>query len=83
MVRLRAADRENVESGPQCDFWMLGLQILGVASMAASFNFIVTIFNLRCSGMKMMRMPIFTWTTLIVSLLIVFSFPAITVVRCC
>ncbi|MEZ4508048.1 MAG: cytochrome c oxidase subunit I [Thermomicrobiales bacterium] len=65
--------------GRNVDFWMLGLQILGVASMAASFNFIVTIFNLRCPGMKMMRMPIFTWTTLIVSLLIVFSFPAITV----
>lgn len=61
------------------DFWMLGLQILGVASMAASFNFIVTIFNLRCPGMKMMRMPIFTWTTLVVSILIIFAFPAITV----
>jgi cytochrome c oxidase subunit 1 len=58
---------------------MLGLQVLGVASMAASFNFIVTIFNMRCPGMKMMRMPIFTWSTLIVSLLIVFAFPAITV----
>src|SRR5215203_4108128 len=65
--------------GRNVDFWMLGLQILGVASMAASFNFIVTIFNMRCPGMKMMRMPIFTWSTLIVSLLIVFAFPAITV----
>ncbi len=65
--------------GRNVDFWMLGLQILGVASMAASFNFIVTIFNLRCPGMKMMRMPIFTWTTLIVSILIIFAFPAITV----
>jgi cytochrome c oxidase subunit 1 len=65
--------------GRNVDFWMLGLQILGVASMAASFNFIVTIFNLRCPGMKLMRMPIFTWTTLVVSILIIFAFPAITV----
>ncbi len=65
--------------GRNVDFWMLGLQILGVASMAASFNFIVTIFNMRCPGMKMMRMPIFTWSTLIVSMLIIFAFPAITV----
>jgi cytochrome c oxidase subunit 1 len=71
---------ENVwNPGRNVDFWMLGLQVLGVASMAASFNFIVTIFNMRCPGMKMMRMPIFTWSTLFVSLLIVFSFPAITV----
>src|SRR5215218_5986225 len=65
--------------GRNVDFWMLGLQILGVASMAASFNFIVTIFNMRCPGMKMMRMPIFTWSTLIVSILIVLAFPSITV----
>ncbi len=65
--------------GRNVDFWMFGIQVLGVSSMAASFNFIVTIFNLRCPGMKLMRMPIFTWTTLIVSVLIVFAFPAITV----
>src|SRR5215217_5661301 len=65
--------------GRNVDFWMLGLQILGVASMAASFNFIVTIFNMRAPGVTMMRMPIFTWATLIVSILIVLAFPAITV----
>lgn len=65
--------------GRNVDFWMLGIQVLGVASMAASFNFIVTIFNLRCPGMKMMRMPVFTWSALVVSVMIVFAFPAITV----
>ncbi len=65
--------------GRNVDFWMLGVQVLGVASMAASFNFIVTIFNLRAPGMKMMRLPIFTWSTLVVSVMIVFAFPAITV----
>src|SRR5215216_4903594 len=65
--------------GRNVDFWMLGLQILGVASMAASFNFIVTIFNMRAPGVTMMRMPIFTWSTLIVSILIVLAFPSITV----
>ncbi|MEA2531164.1 MAG: cytochrome c oxidase subunit [Thermomicrobiales bacterium] len=65
--------------GRNVDFWMLGLQILGVASMAASFNFIVTILNMRAPGVTMMRLPIFTWSTLIVSILIVLAFPAITV----
>ncbi|MFZ5478410.1 MAG: cytochrome c oxidase subunit I [Myxococcota bacterium] len=61
------------------DFWICGLQILGIASMAAGFNFIVTIFNLRAPGMTMLRMPLFTWMTLVVQFLVVLSFPCITV----
>lgn len=61
------------------DFWVLGLQILGVSSMAAAFNFIVTIINLRAPGMRMMRMPVFVWMTLVVSVLLVLAFPPITV----
>lgn len=61
------------------DFWIMGLQLLGVASIAASLNFIVTIINMRAPGMTMMRLPVFTWMTLITSFLIVLSFPAITI----
>ncbi len=61
------------------DFWMLGLQVLGVSSVAGSLNFIVTILNMRAPGVTLMRMPIFTWSTLITSILIVMAFPAITV----
>ncbi|MGB0409094.1 MAG: cytochrome c oxidase subunit I [Opitutales bacterium] len=66
-------------SGAGTDFWIMGLQILGIASLTASMNFAVTIINMRAPGMKMMRMPVFTWMTLIVSLLIIFAFPAITI----
>ncbi len=65
--------------GHGVDFWAIGLQILGVASLAAAFNFIVTIVNLRAPGMKMMRMPPFVWMTLVTSFLIIFAFPVITV----
>ena len=61
------------------DFWMLGLQILGLSSMMAGFNFIVTILNMRAPGMTMMRMPIFVWMTLVVQFLVVLAFPIITV----
>ncbi len=61
------------------DFWILSLQILGVASMLGAFNFIVTILNMRAPGMSLMRMPMFTWTTLITSILIIMAFPAITI----
>src|SRR5215208_5384984 len=70
---------QSLFSGREIDFWALGLQILGVASMAGAFNFIVTIINLRAPGMSMMRMPIFSWSTLITSVLIIMAFPAITI----
>src|SRR5688572_29688674 len=47
--------------GLNVDFWVLGLQVLGVASLAAAFNFLVTIVNMRCPGISLMRMPLFTW----------------------
>jgi cytochrome c oxidase subunit 1 len=65
--------------GHGVDFWAAGLQILGVASLAAAFNFIVTILNLRAPGMKMMRMPPFVWMTLVTAFLIILAFPIITV----
>jgi cytochrome c oxidase subunit 1 len=66
-------------TGVGTDFWIIGIQILGVASLAASFNFIVTIFNMRAPGMTMMRLPVFTWMTLVTAFLIILAFPAITV----
>ena len=61
------------------DFWMLGLQILGISSMLAGFNFIVTIVNMRAPGMTLMRMPVFIWMSFVTQFLIVLAFPAITV----
>src|SRR5205807_1917864 len=52
------------------DFWILSLQILGVSSVIAAINFIVTILNMRAPGMTMMRMPVFVWMTLVVQFLI-------------
>ena len=61
------------------DFWTLGLQITGIASLTGSINLIVTILNMRAPGMKLMRMPIFTWMQLVVQFLLVFAVPVITV----
>ncbi len=66
-------------AGTGMDFWAFGLLILGVASMASGFNFIVTIFNMRAPGMTLLRMPVFVWMTLITSFLIIFAMPIITV----
>jgi cytochrome c oxidase subunit 1 len=65
--------------GHAIDYWTIGLQVLGVASLAGAFNFITTIINLRCPGMNLMRMPVFTWMTFVTSFLIILAFPVITV----
>jgi cytochrome c oxidase subunit 1 len=61
------------------DFWVIGLQILGISSLAAGFNFITTIINMRAPGMSLMRMPIFTWMSFVVQFLVVLAFPVITI----
>jgi len=65
--------------GHNVDWWVLGVQILGLSSLATSFNMIVTIINMRAPGMGLMRMPPFVWMTLITAVLIVMAFPALTV----
>ena len=58
-------------------YWVLGLNVLGVASIAAGLNFIVTIINMRAPGMSLMKMPVFTWMTFITSILIVLALPVL------
>ena len=65
--------------GPSIDFWILGLQILGVSSMVAGINFAATVMNMRAPGMTLMRMPLFVWMSLVVQFLVILSFPIVTV----
>ena len=65
--------------GTSIDFAVLGLQILGIASLISAVNFIVTILNMRAPGMRLLRMPVFVWMTLVVALLLLFSLPIIAI----
>ena len=65
--------------GHGIDFWVLGLQVLGISSMVAGINFAATIINMRAPGMTLMRMPLFVWMSLVVQFLVVLAFPIITV----
>jgi cytochrome c oxidase subunit 1 len=60
-------------------FYALGLLILGISSTVAAVNFVVTIINMRAPGMSLMRMPVFVWMTMVVSFLLVFALPVLTV----
>ncbi len=65
--------------GRSIDYWLLGMQLLGVGSLAAAFNFIVTIINMRAPGMRLMRMPPFVWMSLLTNILVALAFPVVTV----
>ena len=65
--------------GLNIDFWVIGLQILGVSSLAAAVNFFTTVVNMRAKGMKLMRMPMFVWMSFITQILLLLAFPVITV----
>ena len=60
-------------------YWVLGLNVLGIASIAAGLNFVVTILNMRAPGMSLTKMPVFTWMTFVTSVLIVLALPVLTV----
>lgn len=65
--------------GHGVDFWTLGLQIAGIASLIGAVNLIVTVINMRAPGMNLMRMPIFVWMALVSQFLLLFAVPVITV----
>ena len=61
------------------DYWAIGLNLLGIASIASSANFIATIFTMRAPGMTMLRMPVFVWMALVVAFLLIFSLPPVAI----
>jgi cytochrome c oxidase subunit 1 len=63
------------------DFWNLGLIITGFASLAGAVNLITTVINMRAPGMTLMKMPIFTWMTLVTQFLLLFAIPVLTVAQ--
>jgi cytochrome c oxidase subunit 1 len=57
------------------DLWVFGLALSGFGTILGGVNFITTIITMRAPGMTMFRMPIFTWNTLVTSILVIMAFP--------
>ena len=66
--------------GVGVDYYIWALQIAGVGTLLSGINLICTIVKMRAPGMTMMKMPVFTWTSLCTNVLIVAAFPVLTVV---
>lgn len=65
--------------GVGVDYWIWSLQISGLGTLLTGVNFFATIIKMRAPGMTMMRLPVFTWTALCANILIIASFPILTV----
>jgi cytochrome c oxidase subunit 1 len=65
--------------GHGMDFYAVALLIMGIGSTVSAVNLTVTVLNMRSPGMTLMKMPVFTWMTFIVQILLVFALPVITV----
>jgi cytochrome o ubiquinol oxidase subunit I len=70
--------RYSSDSG--VDYYIWALQVAGIGTLLSGVNMVATILKMRAPGMRLMRMPVFTWTALCTNVLIVASFPVLTVV---
>jgi cytochrome c oxidase subunit I len=63
--------------GHGIDAWILSLHLVGLSSILGAINFVATIHNMRAPGMSLSRMPLFVWTILVYSYLIILAIPVI------
>ena len=68
---------ETFSPGIGANLWVLGLALSGLGTILGGVNFITTIITMRAPGMTMFRMPIFTWNTLVTSILVLMAFPVL------
>jgi cytochrome aa3-600 menaquinol oxidase subunit I len=61
------------------NYYMIAIQIAGIGTLMTGINFMTTILKMRAPGMNLMKMPMFTWSSLVANLIIVFAFPVLTV----
>ncbi|MFC4561551.1 cytochrome c oxidase subunit I [Nocardiopsis mangrovi] len=60
------------------DLWILGLAVSGLGTILGAVNFITTALCMRAPGMTMFRMSIFSWNTVLTSVLVLIAFPVLT-----
>ena len=59
------------------DAWIILIHLTGLSSLIGAVNFVATIHNMRAPGMGWGRMPLFVWTILIYSFLLILALPTI------
>ncbi|HXR00849.1 MAG TPA: cbb3-type cytochrome c oxidase subunit I, partial [Pseudomonas sp.] len=69
----------DYQPGVGPDYWIWALTLSSIGSTLTGLNFAVTIYKDRCPGMSWWRLPLFTWTALCTSVLMIFAMPPLTV----
>jgi cytochrome c oxidase subunit 1 len=64
--------------GNATDYWALALLVTGFGTLGGAINIIATTFSMRCKGMTLMRMPLFTWLLLVDSGLLLVTITPLT-----
>ncbi len=64
--------------GEGVDYWLWAVMVSGIGSTLSGINFAVTIYKKRAPGMRLMRMPLFCWTSLCVAIMLIYAMPALT-----
>ena len=79
---LAIAPLSGIDYSPEVgvDYYIWALQIAGVGTLLSGVNLLTTIIKMRAPGMTLMKMPVFTWTSLCTNVLIVAAFPVLTAV---
>ncbi len=62
-------------SGPGPNYWAAGLLVVSIGTIATSLNLIVTVLTLRAPGMTLRRLPLFTWTVVVTSFIVLYALP--------
>jgi cytochrome c oxidase subunit 1 len=60
------------------DLWLMAVVLTGLSGVLTAVNIVATVVAMRAPGMRMFRMPIFTWNMLVTSVLVLGAFPVIT-----
>ncbi|MDF2235316.1 cbb3-type cytochrome c oxidase subunit I [Albimonas sp. CAU 1670] len=68
----------TVSPGPGVDYWIWAVSLSSIGSTLTGLNFAVTLYKRRAPGMGLFRMPLFCWTALCTSILMIFAMAPLT-----
>ena len=69
---------KDFQPGPGPDYWIWAIVLSGLGTTLTGINFAVTLYKERAPGMTLFRMPIFCWTVLCASIVMIFALPPLT-----
>ena len=64
-------------SSPGVNYWALSILLMGIGTIGAALNFIVTTLTLRAEGLSLSKLPLFVWMVFVNGFLILAAFPVL------